>query len=100
MKSGNLSRLITSFLLAVPNPYVVYSSKVVPLQSLNIYLTPVSCGKYIPSMCCTLTVLTRGISVELFHVDPFLGLDKDMDDTLSNEEFQAYANGTFTGNLN
>lgn len=47
----------------------------------------VSCGKYILSMCCILIVLIWGVSVEFFYVDLFLGLDKDMDDILSNEEF-------------
>jgi len=34
--------------------------------------------------------------VESFDADTFLGLDKDMNGTLSKEELQAYADGTLT----
>lgn len=35
-------------------------------------------------------------SVKLYDADTFLGLDKDMNGTLSKEELQAYADGTLT----
>lgn len=41
----------------------------------------------------SLTVFPVG---ERFDADTFLGLDKDMNGTLSKEELQAYADGTLT----